>query len=151
MAQLGRQISLLLKQLKAFFPAQKRQVVLNSVSQHSVGKGLFLPAVLNVSIWDLWAVCVTLSSQYACLFSHCASADVSLVLPSETGVAPAQPLQCRRFQLCRVEGYFGPMGTGVSSSSRQRGEGKCTTKSSFGLCVGLMFCLPQVVLEIQQR
>lgn len=76
------------------FP-QKSKVVLNTVSQYSVRTGLLLSGFLDVSALDVWTLFVTLYSQCLRLHDYFASADSSLMLPSETGCCfhPAIALQ----------------------------------------------------------
>lgn len=152
MAQLGRQISHLLKCLKAFFQAQKSHVVLNTVSQHSFGTGLFLSGVLDVSIWDLWALCVTLSSQFVCLYSHCAFADASLMLPSETGSCSHAAIAMQAIPALQSRRLFWPYGyRGLIFFKAERSRKMYNKIFLWPIIVGLVFCLPQIVLEIQQH
>lgn len=107
------------------FP-QKSNVVLNIVLWCSVNTGLFLSGVLDVSAWHVWALCVTLYSQYVSLHDYFASADASLILPSETGCCSNPTVALQSFPALQKK-------TGVLTLSGQKRAPQCSRKFPLGL------------------
>ena len=72
----------------ALLLGQKSKEVVSPVFQCGARTGLFLFWVLDVCIYNVWALWALPSGHCVCLDSRCAAACAALGLPSEAGRCP---------------------------------------------------------------